>query len=109
MGRRVAALLAVVLIPLAGAAACQQAVEDRVREQVEKKVQEGEQRAKKELQQGQKKVEKEALKARKQIEQGAQRSEEHTSELQSRQYLVCRLLLEKKKKTHIVKEKQQHY
>src|SRR5438445_542490 len=28
-----------------------------------------------------------------------QRSEEHTSELQSRQYLVCRLLLEKKKKT----------
>src|SRR3712207_7005409 len=29
------------------------------------------------------------------------RSEEHTSELQSRQYLVCRLLLEKKKKTII--------
>src|SRR3712207_8395169 len=28
---------------------------------------------------------------------GAGRSEEHTSELQSRQYLVCRLLLEKKK------------
>src|SRR3712207_7221336 len=28
---------------------------------------------------------------------GATRSEEHTSELQSRQYLVCRLLLEKKK------------
>src|SRR3712207_8807132 len=27
----------------------------------------------------------------------SQRSEEHTSELQSRQYLVCRLLLEKKK------------
>src|SRR3712207_7443460 len=29
----------------------------------------------------------------------ASRSEEHTSELQSRQYLVCRLLLEKKKKS----------
>src|SRR5438445_1376405 len=29
---------------------------------------------------------------------GRMRSEEHTSELQSRQYLVCRLLLEKKKK-----------
>src|SRR3712207_7247140 len=28
------------------------------------------------------------------------RSEEHTSELQSRQYLVCRLLLEKKKNCH---------
>src|SRR3712207_7473811 len=33
---------------------------------------------------------------------GRLRSEEHTSELQSRQYLVCRLLLEKKKNmTHI--------
>src|SRR3712207_7647971 len=30
------------------------------------------------------------------------RSEEHTSELQSRQYLVCRLLLEKKKKPYIM-------
>src|SRR3712207_8368686 len=30
---------------------------------------------------------------------GTTRSEEHTSELQSRQYLVCRLLLEKKKIT----------
>src|SRR5258707_5447528 len=29
------------------------------------------------------------------------RSEEHTSELQSRQYLVCRLLLENKKKTRL--------
>src|SRR3712207_7943436 len=32
------------------------------------------------------------------------RSEEHTSELQSRQYLVCRLLLEKKKKKIIYLE-----
>src|ERR1041385_9478174 len=31
---------------------------------------------------------------------GPPRSEEHTSELQSRLHLVCRLLLEKKKKTH---------
>src|SRR3712207_8433446 len=30
----------------------------------------------------------------------SRRSEEHTSELQSRQYLVCRLLLEKKNKHH---------
>src|SRR3712207_7098418 len=30
------------------------------------------------------------------------RSEEHTSELQSRQYLVCRLLLEKKKKVTLI-------
>src|SRR3712207_6964677 len=34
------------------------------------------------------------------------RSEEHTSELQSRQYLVCRLLLEKKKK--IMKRRRPH-
>src|SRR3712207_7485844 len=32
------------------------------------------------------------------VRQPGRRSEEHTSELQSRQYLVCRLLLEKKKK-----------
>src|SRR3712207_8758943 len=32
------------------------------------------------------------------LRHGRARSEEHTSELQSRQYLVCRLLLEKKKK-----------
>src|SRR3712207_6897885 len=32
----------------------------------------------------------------------ARRSEEHTSELQSRQYLVCRLLLEKKKKSTVI-------
>src|SRR3712207_6902718 len=30
------------------------------------------------------------------------RSEEHTSELQSRQYLVCRLLLEKKKRRNTI-------
>src|SRR5438445_6842338 len=35
------------------------------------------------------------------VEQRVERSEEHTSELQSRQYLVCRLLLEKKKKHEI--------
>src|SRR3712207_7397250 len=36
------------------------------------------------------------------VGEGVRRSEEHTSELQSRQYLVCRLLLEKKKKKHRV-------
>src|SRR2546425_6546763 len=34
---------------------------------------------------------------------GYQRSEEHTSELQSLAYLVCRLLLEKKKKYRLVR------
>src|SRR5438445_9395711 len=37
------------------------------------------------------------------------RSEEHTSELQSRQYLVCRLLLEKKKKKRKIKDNQHKY
>src|SRR6266480_7552549 len=36
----------------------------------------------------------------------AQRSEEHTSELQSHVNLVCRLLLEKKKNKHVTKQKQ---
>src|SRR5258707_8770896 len=36
---------------------------------------------------------------------GPARSEEHTSELQSRQYLVCRLLLEKKKNMAIAPNK----
>src|SRR3712207_8438264 len=38
-----------------------------------------------------------ALERLKASKEGQTRSEEHTSELQSRQYLVCRLLLEKKK------------
>src|SRR3712207_8902953 len=38
-----------------------------------------------------------------------QRSEEHTSELQSRQYLVCRLLLEKKKKNKSLLRLQHYY
>src|SRR6266511_5264118 len=37
-----------------------------------------------------------------------QRSEEHTSELQSREKLVCRLLLEKKKKTNKIKKFKQN-
>src|SRR3712207_7308057 len=44
--------------------------------------------------------------ARISVARSRSRSEEHTSELQSRQYLVCRLLLEKKKKyrTHTLHE-----
>src|SRR3712207_6904463 len=37
------------------------------------------------------------------------RSEEHTSELQSRQYLVCRLLLEKKKKNQTLLYSKLHH
>src|SRR5688572_30900518 len=38
-----------------------------------------------------------------------QRSEEHTSELQSQSNLVCRLLLEKKKKNNIIHARQEHH
>src|SRR3712207_8335132 len=37
------------------------------------------------------------------------RSEEHTSELQSRQYLVCRLLLEKKKNNKLSSRRRSHH
>src|SRR3712207_7261208 len=37
------------------------------------------------------------------------RSEEHTSELQSRQYLVCRLLLEKKQKSGALPDLYKHH
>src|SRR3712207_7416315 len=42
-----------------------------------------------------------AIEALARAREGRRRSEEHTSELQSRQYLVCRLLLEKNSKTTI--------
>src|SRR3712207_7073304 len=44
-----------------------------------------------------------ALRARAMKRIALARSEEHTSELQSRQYLVCRLLLEKKKKIYYIR------
>src|SRR2546427_5070186 len=40
---------------------------------------------------------------------GEERSEEHTSELQSQSNLVCRLLLEKKKKTRLLTQRIQQY
>src|SRR5258707_12768628 len=47
-----------------------------------------------------KSVHRERMKSNFEIFDFSLRSEEHTSELQSRQYLVCRLLLEKKKKEY---------
>src|SRR2546422_7545891 len=46
--------------------------------------------------------------ARRSAEPGRSRSEEHTSELQSRLHLVCRLLLEKKKKKNMPPNTLQH-
>src|SRR2546423_11964691 len=46
---------------------------------------------------------------RRQLQDAPDRSEEHTSELQSLAYLVCRLLLEKKKKNHTTHQDLTHY
>src|SRR3712207_7712447 len=51
----------------------------------------------------------EAHREQHQLRRDLPRSEEHTSELQSRQYLVCRLLLEKKKKNIITYYKRRYY
>ena len=72
MRRKLAMLLMVTFVPIFGAAACGQAVEDRVKQEVDKQVQKGQKRIDKELEKGQKKLEKEAGKVRKQIEEGAQ-------------------------------------
>ena len=72
MRRKLAVLLVVALVPMSGAVACGQAVEDRVKQEVDKQVQKGEDRVNKELKKGQKKLEKEADKVRKQVEEGAQ-------------------------------------
>src|SRR3712207_7450226 len=51
-----------------------------------------------------------ALRLHVRVALGVLRSEEHTSELQSRQYLVCRLLLEKKKnKQNIIIHRQSRH
>ena len=72
MRRKLAVLLVASLVPMSGAVACGQAVEDRVKQEVDKQVQKGEDRVNKELEKGQKKLEKEAGKVQKQIEEGAQ-------------------------------------
>ena len=71
MRRKLAMLLVVALVPMFGAAACGQAVEDRVKQEVDKQVQKGQKRIDKELEKGQKKLEREAGKVRKQVEEGA--------------------------------------
>jgi Skp family chaperone for outer membrane proteins len=71
MRRKLTVLLVAALVPMSGAVACGQAVEDRVKQEVDKQVQKGKDRVNKELEKGQKKVEREAGKVRKQLEEGA--------------------------------------
>jgi Skp family chaperone for outer membrane proteins len=72
MRRKLAIMLVIALLPISGVAACGQAVEDRVKQEVDKQVQEGQKRLDKELEKGQKKLKKETGKVRKQVEEGAQ-------------------------------------
>ncbi len=72
MRKRLAVLLMVALVPMSGAVACGQAVEDRAREEVDKQVEKGKQRVNDELQKGQDRVEQELTNAQKQVEEGVQ-------------------------------------
>ncbi len=71
MRRKLAMLLVAALVPTAGAVACGQAVEDRVKQGVDKQVQKGKDRVNEELEKGEKQVKREAGKVRKQVEEGA--------------------------------------
>jgi Skp family chaperone for outer membrane proteins len=80
MRRKLVVLLVVALVPMFGGAACGQAVEDRVNQEVDRQVQKGQKRIDKELEKGQKKLEKEAGKARKQVEESAKDAKKKAEE-----------------------------
>ena len=79
MRRRLAVLLMVALMPMSGAVACGQAIEDRAREEVDKQVEKGKQRVNDEVQKGQDRVEKELTNAQKQVQDGAKQAKEKAS------------------------------
>ncbi len=72
MRKRLAVLLVVALVPMSGAVACGQAIEDRARDEVNKQVEKGKQRVNDEVQKGQDRVEQELTNAQKQVEEGVQ-------------------------------------
>ena len=72
MRKKLAVLLVVSLIPMSGAVACGQAIEDRARDEVNKQVEKGKQRVDEEVQKGKKQLQEEAGKVQKQAEQVGQ-------------------------------------
>lgn len=70
MKRKLAVLLTVALIPLSGAVACGQAIEDRARDEVNKQVENGRQRVNEEIDKGQKRVQDEVTNAQDRVNQG---------------------------------------
>jgi Skp family chaperone for outer membrane proteins len=76
MRKKLAVLLMVTLVPMSGAVACGQAVEDRARQEVDKQVEKGKQRVNDEVQKGQDRIEKELSNAQKQVQDGANQAKE---------------------------------
>ncbi len=74
--KKLAALLVVALMPMSGAVACGQAIEDRAREEVDKQVEKGKQRVNDEVQKGQDRVEQELTNAQEQVQDGANQAKE---------------------------------
>jgi F0F1-type ATP synthase membrane subunit b/b' len=70
--KRLAVLLVVALIPMSGAVACGQAIEDRARDEVNKQVEKGKQRVNEEVQKGQDRVEQELTNAQEQVQEGVE-------------------------------------
>ena len=82
--RKLAVLMMVALVPMSGAVACGQAIEDRARQEVDKQVEKGKQRVNEEVQKGKKQLQEEAGKVQKQAEEGGQ-DEDHHEQLQERE------------------------
>ena len=76
MRRKLAVLMMVALVPMSGAVACGQAIEDRARDEVNKQVEKGKQRVNDEVQKGRDRVEKELSNAQKQVQDGANQAKE---------------------------------
>ncbi len=75
MRRKLAILLTALFVSSLGATACggvQQQVEDRARQEIDKKVQEGRKQVEKKVQEGRKQVEKKVQEGRKQVEKNTQ-------------------------------------
>jgi F0F1-type ATP synthase membrane subunit b/b' len=70
--RKLAVLMMVALVPMSGAVACGQAIEDRARQEVDKQVEKGKQRVNDEVQKGQDRVEQELTNAQEQVKEGVQ-------------------------------------
>jgi Skp family chaperone for outer membrane proteins len=79
--RKLAVLMMVALVPMSGAVACGQAIEDRARQEVDKQVEKGKQRVNDEIQKGQKKLEDGAGQVQKQVEDGAKKAQKQAEQV----------------------------